>query len=242
MSLSDEALPSPVVRTLSVFLPAYDEEDSIQRVVEAAVGRLEQLGLEAFEVIVVDDGSTDRTGALADDLAARHDRVRVIHHEHNRGYGAALKSGFAAAAHEWVLLTDGDGQFDVGDAGPFLAAAEHHDLVVGYRRDRQDNVVRKLNGWCWAALVNALFGLRVRDIDCAFKLIRSDRVRAILPLESDGAFCSTELLVKLRHAGVVAHQLPVRHFPRTAGQPTGASPRVIARAFVDLAKMRRRLR
>lgn len=244
MSRSEPPRPgsSTAVRELSVFLPAYDEEGNIERVVEAALDRLERLDLESYEVIVVDDGSTDRTAALADGLAAGDDRVRVVHHDRNRGYGAALKSGFAASTKTWVLLTDGDGQFDLADAGPFLAAAEQHDLIVGYRQHRQDNRFRKLNGWCWAALVNALFGLKLRDIDCAFKLIRTARVHSVLPLESDGAFCSTELLVKLRRAGVVAHELPVRHFSREAGQPTGANPRVIARAFVDLAKMRNRLR
>ena len=194
-----------------------------------------------WEIVVVDDGSTDGTSELADRLAATVAGVRVVHHERNLGYGAALRTGFEAARHEWVFFTDADGQFDPKELGELLAMADRHDAVLGWRRTREDHALRKVNTWLWSLVVRAVVGLDVRDPDCAFKLLRRSRVAALGPLTTGGAVTSTELLVKLRRSGVTWAEVPVTHRPRLAGQASGASPRVIARAVVELVHLRRSL-
>ncbi|MBO0866054.1 MAG: glycosyltransferase family 2 protein [Mycobacterium sp.] len=226
------------MRELSIFLPAYNEEGNVQAVVQRALSVADEVGFDRFEVIVVDDGSGDATGELAEGLAAADARVRVVHHDRNRGYGAALRTGLNAARFEWVFWTDCDGQFDLDELPLLAAPAEHHDLVVGYRVDRQDNFVRRTNTWAWGMLVSRMFDLEIRDVDCAFKLLRRSWLDRIAPLESDGAFASTELLVKLRQAGLQPEQVPVTHLPRRWGTASGADIRVIFRAFRDLFRLR----
>jgi glycosyltransferase involved in cell wall biosynthesis len=195
-----------------------------------------------FEVIVVDDGSTDGTGGIAEVLAASDKRIRVVHHFTNLGYGAALKSGFAAARFDWVFYTDSDGQFDVEDIDLLLPHAEAFDAVVGYRTHRSDHAIRKLNQVLWSLLVRRVLGIDSPDVDCAFKLVRRASLERIGPLVSDGAVISAELLVKLERSGARVKQVGVPHYPRVAGKPSGANPRVIARAFGELFRLRRTLR
>jgi glycosyltransferase involved in cell wall biosynthesis len=164
-----------------------------------------------------------------------------VRHERNLGYGAALRSGFAAARHEWVFFTDADGQFEPKELADLLPHAADHDAVLGWRRTREDNAVRKANTKLWGVVVRLVVGLQVRDPDCAFKLLRRSRVEAIGPLSTAGAVTSTELLVKLRRSGVTWVEVPVTHRPRLAGRASGASPRVIARALVELVRLRRTL-
>ncbi len=215
---------------------------NLDRTVTSALAVLERRGLREFEVIVVDDGSTDGTTAVADGLSARDRRVRVVHHATNRGYGAAVRSGLAAARLEWIFYTDSDGQFDLDEIDLLLAEADRCDAVIGYRRHRSDGAVRRLNQTLWAAVVRATLGVAVRDVDCAFKLLRRSYVERVMPLESEGAVISAELLVKLQRAGARVTQVGVTHYPRSAGTPSGNNPRVIARAFRELFRLRRRLR
>ena len=224
---------------LSIVLPCFDEEGNVAAVVRAASAAARRAAL-AHEVIVVDDGSSDDTLAIATSLAATDPAVRVIVHESNRGYGAALRSGIAAARQPWVLLTDGDGQFDLSQLDDFLPYAADHDVLLGHREVRRDPLVRRITAHAWNVLVRAVFGLRVRDVDCAFKLIRRDRL-VDLPLVSSGAMISTELLVRLLGDGARLKQLVVRHRPRTAGRQSGNDPRVVLRAFRELATLRRQL-
>ncbi|MGQ0803336.1 MAG: glycosyltransferase family 2 protein [Actinomycetota bacterium] len=230
------------VTELSAFFPAHDEAANLEATVDAALTVLKGLALREFDVIVVDDGSTDGTSAIADELAERHDSVRVIHHDTNRGYGAALQSGLTAARLEWIFYSDSDCQFDLSELALLLPFAEENDAVIGYRANRSEGVVRKVNQFLWTRVVRALVGLNVRDVDCAFKLLRRSSVEAIRPLASEGAVISAELLVKLQRAGARIKQVPVTHHPRPAGRPSGGSPRVIARAFRELFRLRRRLR
>jgi glycosyltransferase involved in cell wall biosynthesis len=191
----------------------------------------------------VDDGSTDRTGEIADELASKDRRVRVIHHGTRRGYGGAVRSGLEAATKPWVFFTDGDRQFSLEDLGRLIEAADGADAVVGYRIKRADPARRLFVAWVYNRLIRLLFGGGWRDVDCAFKLFRHD-VFVRVPLErvrSNGAFFSPELLITLRRAGVRVRQVGVRHFPRTAHEPKGASPRVIVRAIRDLLRLRARL-
>ena len=225
--------------SISVFFPCYNEQENVAKVAQQAIEVLE--GLQAdYEVIIVNDGSADQTGSVADQIAARHSRVRVIHHPRNLGYGAALQSGFRAAAKALVFHTDGDGQFNLGELPPWLPLMKDYDIVCGYRMNRQDNLVRRMNGWLWTKMVGWLFALCLRDIDCAFKLYK----RVIfdnLKMESTGALISTEILARAARKGYRITERGVHHYPRTAGQPTGGDLKVIFRAFRELWKLRRRI-
>jgi len=226
------------VRELSVFFPAYDEEANIERTVMRALEVLHALPLERFEVVVVDDGSSDATPTIVDGLAAAHAEVRAVHHATNQGYGAALRSGFEAARLGWVFFSDGDGQFDFGELTRFLEVADDAEVVVGYRTNRADHVGRRINTWLWGVLIRWAFRLPVRDVDCAFKLLSRDVLDRVGPLSSSGAMISTELLARIHRAGIPIVELGVHHYPRLGGRPTGASVRVIARAFCELAVLR----
>ncbi|MDI6449090.1 glycosyltransferase family 2 protein [Anaerobaca lacustris] len=228
---------SPV--SISVFFPCYNEQANVARVAEQAVGVLDELDAD-YEIILVDDGSADDTGRIADEIAAGNDRIRVIHHERNLGYGAALQSGFRAARKELVFYTDGDGQFDIGEMPALLPLMSDYDIVSCYRIDRQDNLVRKINGWLWTRVVGLVFSMRVRDVDCAFKLYRR-RLFDEITMESTGALIDTEILARAIRKGYTITQKGVHHYPRTAGRQTGANLRVVLRAFQELWRLRRRI-
>ena len=229
------------VLTLSVFFPAHNEALNLERTVHNAFAALERLSLGEIEVVIIDDGSTDGTGKIADGLSSRDSRIRVVHHPVNKGYGAALKSGFNAARLDWVFYSDSDGQFDLSEVALLLPFTADFDAIIGYRTQRSDHAVRKVNTLILAVLVRAVFKLHVRDVDCAFKLVRRRCLEDIGPLSSDGAMISTELLVKLQRAGARVAEVGVSHYPRTAGKPSGANPKVIARALRELISLRRSL-
>jgi glycosyltransferase involved in cell wall biosynthesis len=226
--------------SISVFFPCYNEQENVGRTVGKALEVLEKLNAD-FEAIIVDDGSSDGTGQIADEIAGRDGRVKVVHHQRNLGYGAALQSGFEAATKELVFYTDGDGQFDITEMPPLLALMEQYDIVSCYRLNRQDSFIRKINGWCWTILVCLMFGLKVRDIDCAFKLYKREIFDKI-ELSSTGALIDAEILARAARKGYRITQKGVHHYPRTAGVQSGASLRVILRAFKELFKLQRRIR
>jgi glycosyltransferase involved in cell wall biosynthesis len=230
------------LQSISAVLPAYNEEAIIDRTVHHVADVLQGLTTD-FEVIVTNDGSRDNTGTVLADLQAREPELnlRVVTHETNQGYGAALASGFDAARKDLVFLTDGDKQFDVAELAEFLPAMDNQtDLVIGWRRHRADPPLRKLNALGWKTLVNLLFGYTARDVDCAFKLFRRG-VWESMTVHARGATFSAEFLIKARRLGFRVTELPVLHFPRTAGRPTGARPDVILRAFVELFRLWRNL-
>ncbi len=226
--------------SISVFFPCYNEQDNIARVVQQAPAALENLKAD-FEVIIVDDGSSDSTGQIADELAGQNSVVKVVHHSTNLGYGAALQSGFEAATKELVFYTDGDGQFDINEMPPLLPLMEQYDIVSCYRLNRQDSSIRKINGWCWTKLVCLLFGMKIRDIDCAFKLYKRE-IFDNIKLSSAGALIDAEILARAIHKGYTVIQKGVHHYPRTAGSQTGANLRVILRAFKELFKLHGKIR
>ncbi|HEY6759530.1 MAG TPA: glycosyltransferase family 2 protein [Baekduia sp.] len=215
--------------SLSIVLPCFNEQDNVAEAIAQARCAAMRDAFD-YEVIVVDDGSSDATRALAEAVAARNPFVRVVAHDHNRGYGAAVRTGIAASRSAWVLLTDADLQFDLGELRAMLPLTTDHDLVAGYRIDRADPPARRLAAHAWNRLMRRTFGVAVRDVDCAFKLVRGDAVRA-LDLRSDGAMVSTELLVRSAEAGLRVGEVGVHHRPRNAGDPTGGDPRVVLRAF-----------
>jgi putative flippase GtrA len=218
--------------SLSVIMPAHNEEAAIAGTVHGVVNTL-KAWVPDFEVIVVNDGSKDRTRSIVEEIAASDQHVRLINHTVNQGYGAALVSGFEAITKDLVFFMDSDGQFDIVDLERFFAFIDEYDAVLGYRIDRQDTWVRKLNAWGWKMLVRLVFGLRVRDIDCAFKLYPGKFFHEHR-LETRGAMINAEILYKFTRAGYTYTQLGVRHLPRRGGRATGARPAVIARAFREM--------
>ncbi len=231
------------VDRLSVFFPAHDEEANLEPLIEEALASLPRLA-RTFEIVIVDDGSGDETGPIADRLAAGHpDVVRVVHHPTNLGYGAALRSGFRVARHDLIAFTDGDRQFRIGDLGRLtarLAGPDAPDAVVGYRIKRADPPLRTLYARAYWLANRIFFGLRFRDVDCACKLFRRDALRD-LHVESGGAFFSAELLIKLRARDRTVVEVGVPHHARTAGSATGARPAVVLRAVRDFWRLRLRL-
>ena len=236
----DPASASDRVARLSYFFPAHNEEANVAGLVEEALAVLPTLA-DTFEIIIVNDGSRDRTRAIADELTASHPGVvRAVHHAVNRGYGAALRSGFGAARHELVAFTDGDRQFHVADLGRLtarFARADAPDIVAGYRIKRADPLIRTIYARAYRLANRIFFGLRVTDVDCACKLFRREVLEGI-SLESEGAFFSAELLIKLLAAGRTIVEVGVPHYPRTAGSPTGARPQVVLRAVRDFWRLR----
>ncbi len=220
--------------SLSIFFPAYNEEANIEETVRRTIAVAEESPyIGDYEILVVDDGSRDQTLAIAQKLTAEDPHVRVIEHTQNRGYGAALKSGMAAARMDYVFFTDADLQFDINELQNLLIHLAQYPVVIGYRAPRRDSFMRLVNAWGWNKLNRLLFGLRIRDIDCAFKLFKRTELQKI-KLESKGAMISAETLIRLTRRNVPLKEVPVSHLPRTAGSPTGAKPSVILRAFREM--------
>ena len=226
---------------LSYFFPVHNEAANLRGLVEEALGTLPALA-DRFEIVIVDDGSKDETPQLADELAGAHPEVRAVHHATNLGYGAALRSGFAAARYANLALTDGDRQFKVADLGRLIErmASGTADVVVGYRIHRADPLVRTVYARLYHLANRFWFGLKVRDVDCACKLFRRVALED-LAVESGGAFFSAELLIKLKALGRRIDEVGVPHYPRTAGSATGAKPQVVFRAVRDFWALRLRL-
>jgi glycosyltransferase involved in cell wall biosynthesis len=235
--------PGARLPRLSYFFPAHNEEANLAGLVAEALETLPSLA-ETFEIVIVNDGSKDATGRIADELtAANPGVVRAVHHPTNYGYGAALRSGFRSSRYEHVAFTDGDRQFQVVDLGRLierLAESDRPDVVVGYRIKRADPFIRTAYARIYKLANRIFFGLKVRDVDCACKLFRREALEGIA-VESGGAFFSAELLIKLQAAGRSIAQVGVPHYPRTAGSPTGAKPSVVFRAVKDFWFLRLRL-
>jgi glycosyltransferase involved in cell wall biosynthesis len=220
-------------------LPCFNEAANVETAIVEAIAAA-RLVSERYEVLVVDDGSTDSTAREAGKLVAADRAVRLLVHSINLGYGAALRTGIDAARMPWVLLTDSDLQFDLTEIETFLPFAESSDLIVGYRIDRKDSLSRRANAKAWNWLVRQVFTLPVRDVDCAFKLIRHDLLSE-LELVSSGAMISTELLARSSQMGATLTEIGVHHRPRLAGKQSGANPRVVVRAFQELLRLRQAL-
>jgi hypothetical protein len=222
---------------LTLVLPALNEEDVIEDTVAAAVAILPEL-VERFEVIVIDDGSHDRTAALVAAYNRRDERVRLIRHPSNLGYGVAVRNGFRAARGDLLSFSDADGQFNFIDLALLLARLPGHDMVIGYRYRRADHWTRLLNAWGWNRLIRLFLGVRVRDLDCALKIFRRPVVEQ-LRLTATGSAINAEIMAQCVRGPWEICQTPVRHYARCSGQATGAALRIIARAFRELPSLRR---
>lgn len=230
-----------IIEEISVFFPAYNEEENIRKTVLDAKKVLLNIA-QKWEIIIVNDGSKDKTGEIANDLRKSDKRIKVINHRVNKGYGEALKSGFYAAKYKWIATVDSDGQFNFSEINKLWAKTQKADVVIGYRINRQDPLVRLIFGWGWTFLANILLGISVRDVDCAFKLVRREVIRKIPKLKSTrGGMISPELLAKANVAGFRIEQVGVHHYPRKSGHQTGADFKVIFESFADLLKLWRKL-
>ncbi len=227
--------------SISAVFPCHNEAENVEWVIRDALEHLPAI-TDAFEVLIVDDGSTDGTAARADAAARGDPRVRVVAHPTNLGYGRALRSGFEAAKHELIFYADGDGQFSLADLPRLVQALDGRGFVVGYRRQRADPPHRRLNAWLWNMSVRLLLGTRVRDLDCGFKLFRREAVFVTDLISGRGAAISAELVTRAARAGHAYAQVGVTHYPRRAGEQSGNDLRVVLRSFVDLLRLRLALR
>jgi glycosyltransferase involved in cell wall biosynthesis len=218
--------------SISVVLPAYNEERNISETLLTVLSALSQWQRD-FEILVVNDGSVDHTGAIVAELASQHSQIHLINHTTNKGYGAALVSGFEAATKELIFFMDSDGQFDIEDLDEFFPYIDDYDAVIGYRIDRQDSWMRKLNAWGWKCLLGWISHIHVRDVDCAFKLIHTEFLHEH-PLETRGAMINAEFFYRLRQAGCRYREIGVQHYPRRGGRATGAKLSVILCALREL--------
>ena len=236
MTASSDPSAAP---TLSIILPSYNENQSVRTVLKAVRMAVEDIAPD-YEIIVINDGSTDTTAGVVEQVQMRNPRIRCITHSSRQGYGAAVRSGIAAARGEYIFLTDTDGQFDLTEFPTLYTQRDEFDLVIGYRTQRADPTLRMLyaRGWRW--LMSWLLGVDVRDPNCAFKLMRRDIVQR-LDLRSTGALFSAELLALALRAGATLTEVPISHRPREHGTPTGGNPFVILRAFRELLRHRRRI-
>jgi len=227
--------------SLSVVLPAHNEAENIQATVEKCVEYLEGK-VSDYEVVVVNDGSGDATKDIVSDMSSKNSKVVLVNHEVNKGYGSALRSGFDHAQCEYIFFMDSDGQFDIQDLDRLLPLAGPQHIVIGYREDRADSIIRSLNAWLYGMYIYFMFGLDVKDMDCAFKIFPSKAYRDIRPVKSGGALFTAEFLIKLKRSGYLLKEVPVRHFPRKFGTQSGANVSVILRMFKESWKLRDELR
>lgn len=223
--------------SITYFFPAYNEAGNLEPMVEGALKVLPRF-VGRFEVVIVDDGSTDGTAAEADALAAAHPEVRVEHHPVNRGYGEAIRTGIHSGDGDVVAYTDGDQQFDLGELSLLWPLIDGADVVIGYRIKRADPPHRLFIAWTYNHLLRVVFGLRVHDVDCAFKLIRREVADAVDP-NAGGAFFSAEFILRARHLGFRVVEVGVHHFPRLMGRSKGATPTVILRTVREMLALRR---
>ncbi len=222
-------------KSLTLFFPCYNEEANLKRVIEDAIGILPKV-TDEFEILIIDDGSQDKTGEIADYLSSKRSEIKVVHHKNNMGYGAALRSGFKHSTKDLVFFTDGDGQFSIEEITKLLSHINNYEIVTGYRIKRMDPIPRRINASLWTWLVNIVFRVRIRDINCAFKLFQR-RIFNDIQLESNGAFINAELFARARRAGYKIKEVGVNHYPRLKGKQTGANIRVIIRAFKELLQL-----
>lgn len=226
---------------LSVFFPAYNEEKNIESTVKEALKILPKVA-NKWEVIVVNDGSSDKTGSIADALAKSNKNIRAVHHKINRGYGGALKTGFKSSKYSWVAFTDADGQFDFSEISKFINETSNADYILGFRLKRADAIQRKIFTWGWALIARIILGLKVKDYSTGFKLIKKEAFESVLPLVGEEKVTQIEMLVKARKKGYKFVEVGVHHYPRQYGAQTGADIKVVIRSIFDLLRLRKILK
>jgi len=225
-----------IIDSISVFFPVYNEGENIENTVNNAVKILDKIS-DNWEIIIVNDGSTDNTLKVSNGLVDRNSKIKVISHDKNRGYGASLKTGFYNSKYPWICFTDADGQFDFSEIVKLIEKQKEtkSDLVIGYYLKRKVSLFTYLSSKLWELIIFIFFGLKVTDIDCGFKLISKRVISNIDSLESErGAFISSELLIKAKNKGFKFVEVGVNHYPRKKGIGTGRKINVIIKSFIDL--------
>lgn len=226
--------------SLSVFFPAYYDEKNIDKVVHKAVEVLEELQLRDYEVTIIEDGSPDRTGEVADELAKKFPKVNVIHHKLNKGYGATLYEGFTTAKMDYVFYTDGDNQFDLEELKKFVALIPFSDIIVGYRKKKQYSLYRKITSFVYNLILKWVFDIEYLDIDCAFKVIKRDLFDKI-EIKTKDAFIDAEILIQANRLGYTSTELGVKHLPRVDGVSTAARPSIILKTIKEIYQYKKQL-
>jgi len=235
--MNQSAAPSPQAPpSITVFFPAYNDAEILPTLISRTVETVRGL-TDDYEIIVVDDGSTDQTAAVLDSLQQEYATLRVIRHPRNQGYGAALQSGFQNAAKELVFYTDGDGQYDVQDLRRFLSLLSPEvDVVQGYKANRADSRLRAVAGKLYGGFAKLLFRLRVKDVDCDFRLVRRKVVESINLTCRSGAIC-VELINQVQNRGWRVVESPVKHYPRRRGRSQFFRVGPIARTLKDMFRL-----
>lgn len=226
--------------SISVFFPCYNEEKNIGKLLSKTIQFLPTIASD-YEIIVVDDGSSDATSEISQNFSRENLKVKVIRHETNMGYGVALRTGFENCKKEYIFFTDGDNQFDIKEITKLLPYVRDFDIVAGFRIKRKDNFIRRISEFSFNRLVRILFGLKIKDINCAFKLYKKEVIKKI-KLQSSWGFINSELLIHAKKMGFTIKQVGVTHYPRQWGTQTGASSKVILGSLHELFKLRKELR
>lgn len=221
--------------SISAFAPCLNEEKNLEPLIHSLNTILPQVATK-YEIIIINDGSTDNTKTLLKNLSKKYQHLRYIHHPKNLGYGATLQTGFKAAKNDWIFFTDGDRQFDVTELTQFVPWTKSFNAILGFRKKRAEGNLRAFNAYLFKLFIDILFRVNVKDIDCAFKLIKSEAIKS-LSLKSTGAMISAELLYRLKKRGEKFKQLSVTHLPREFGTPTGNNPKVIIKAGYEALKL-----
>ncbi|MDO8486501.1 MAG: glycosyltransferase family 2 protein [Candidatus Staskawiczbacteria bacterium] len=238
-----------MIDSLSVFFPSFNEEKNIAVTVEKAKKVLENLKIKKWEILIIDDGSKDKTGEIADQLAKKdkqslkfspgsnYKNIRVIH-KTNGGYGTALRAGFSNAKYDWIVYTDADGQFDFSEVTKFLAKTDEADVIYAYKNKRSDHFIRTLTAKGWAFSLFLFFGLNIKDVDTGFKMVNRKVLEKIPALESSrGGMINAELVIKAKKYGFRITQVEINHYPRLFGNPTGVKLNVILQSYLDLLNL-----
>lgn len=228
------------IRELSVFFPAYNEEKNIKSTVLNAKKVLERVASK-WEILVINDGSEDKTAEVVRDLEKKDKRIKLVSHKVNKGYGGALKTGFERGKYEWIAFTDSDGQFDFSEIEKFIAKKETSDFILGYRLKRADSFIRKVFTWGWNLFPKIIFGMRARDYSCGFKMLKKDVFEDMKPLVGEEKVTQIEMIVKAQRKGYKISQVGVNHYPRKKGKATGANIFVVAKSVKDLLKLWRKI-
>ncbi len=227
-----------MLSSVSFFCPAYNDEGNLPDLIPNVFRFLTE-NSEKFEIVIIDDAAKDRTGAVADELARKFPNIRVIHHSENKGYTATLKEGFEMGKFDYVMYTDGDNQYDVNDAGPYLHLLEDNDVIAGYAVKKAVSPFRKLQSWVHNTLINILFFNRFKDINCSMKIFKKPVLDKI-EIKSDpfGAFIDAELILKAKKLGFRIAQFPVIHYERKTGIASGSKPKLVLKTIKDMIKLR----
>lgn len=225
-----------MIKSLSVFFPAYNEEKNIEKSVLSAIEMLKKMPV-IWEILIINDGSTDGTGKVAENVAGKYPQIRVINQQ-NGGYGMAIRTGLKNAKYEWIAYTDVDGQFKFSDISNFFPLCNSADAIWGHRLKRNDPIYRSIFSFCWGMSVRLLTGITLKDINCGFKMFRKSAIENMGPLKSTrGAMINPELALKLNKSGFKILEVGVNHYPRLYGKPTGASPIVVAKSYLELFQL-----